>query len=668
MYRPANPNPNVSLARQTQQLQQPGATRAALFSQKNIGTLQQLLVQDFQKRQGGGALNERQLDRLERALDHYTDEIYRTQGDQPLPLLNREILRTTAQDFSKYLQRQEVVRAAPQAPTQTIMNEVIYQDTGKRFELQQLERQETKALPPSIPDFRIPLDDEGPTSVDLYERAKKQRDAEAQRLASSSKDAMGRMDPGLVQRMAADDAFRQGQTAQNKATDLLLVERAQTVQPLDMPLIVPPDGRDLILANSGIVPLAIAPGPRDLGDANSNPTTTLPDFMSPLKSNLPQDYLIRQESTVSYKEIESNLFVYSADRDWLANVKENRYQFSVTFDPGNNGQGYYPQVRVQQKFKNIVRIELVKAILPIEGLDGLVQQEPSGSSFTTFTGYQSNVLGLPYVSVRIPELENNNYGSDNFIDRSFGVLQYDANWFSDPGTYPVETDSRGYTALIPKFLKCQKVYSPAPLSTLQRLTIDLLRPNGQPLSLTADTLDISGIDISGSGSGINYSPYIGGTSAQPEYLILQTATYFNRFQITVGDVLRIANVGYTNAANQAYTATLSDFSRFMNSETGHLVVAIGTSNGATPSWSPNAIGYANLIVLQNQFASPTTGSTAYYQFGGPSGNLGAALGNSSTRATAAPHRLINLSRQTQLVFRVITRELDPVAQLRPDNM
>jgi len=661
MYRPANPNPNVSLAKQTQQIQQPSAIRAALFSQRNTATLQQLLVQDFQKRQDG-PLNERQMDRLGRALDHYMEEVYRSQGDQSLPLLNREILRTTAQDFGKYLQRQEVVRTAPQAPTQTIMNETIYQDTGRRFEIQQQERQETKALPPSIPDFRIPLDDEGPTSVDLYERAKKQRETEAQRLANSSKDAMGRMDPGLVQRMAADDAFRQGQSSQNKATDLLLVERNQTVRPLDMPLIVPPDGRELMLANSGIIPLAIAPGPRELGDANSNPTTTLPDFMSPLKSNLPQDYLIRQESTVSYKEIESNLFVYSADRDWLANVKENRYQFSVTFDPANNGQGYYPQVRVQQKFKNIVRIELVKAILPIEGLDVLIQQEPAaGGGYTPFTGYQSNVLGMPYVSVRIPELENNNYGSDNFVDRAFGVLQYDANWFSDPGTYPTETDSRGYTALIPKFLKCQKVYSPAPLSTLQRLTIDLLRPNGQPLSLTADTLDIDVITIGAT------APYNGGTASAPQYIFVQTRTWFSRFQIATGDTLRLANVGYTNTANPAYAATLNDFSRFMNSETGHLVVAIGQS-GAPPTFVPNAIGYANLIILQNQFANPTGGSAAYYNFGGATGDITAALADGGTATTPLPQRLINLSRQTQLVFRIITRELDPVAQLRPDNM
>lgn len=648
MYRPANQQPGLTLPQQMRQVQQPTAIRAKLFSQANFTTLQRLLVADFQKRQGL-ALNDKQADRLDRALEHYIEEVYKTQGDKPVELLNSEILRTTAQDFNKYIQRQNAVVANPQTPTQTIMNKTIYQDTGQRFEIQQQERQETKALMPSVPDFRIPLDDDGPSSADLYEQAKRAREAEASRLAASAKDALGRMDTGLQQRIGADDAFRQSQSNQNKSTELLLVERRQTVQPLDMPLVVPPDGRELYMTGS----LA----PREQGDANGNSTTALPEFMSPLKSNLPQDYLIRQPSTVSYKEIENNLFVYSADRDWLKNISENRYSFSVNFDPANNGQGYYPQVRVQEKFKNIVRIELVKAILPIEGLNVLVQKDPSGA---TITSYQSNVLSYPYVTIRIPELENNNYGSDNFLDRAFGVLQYDANWYSDPGTYPTETDSRGYTALIPKFLKCQKIYAPAPLSTLQRLTISMLRPDGQPISPLMDTLDVSSVTIPST------SPYTDGTSgAAPPYLLVQTNQYFSRFQVAVGDTLRFANTTYTST-NATFGPVLQDFGNWLNADAGHQVVAIGYTG--VPTFTPNAIGYANLIVLQNSFASPTTGQTGYYRFGGASGNLGTALVNSATSLVAAPNRFINQSRQTQLVFRVITREMDPVAQLRPDNM
>lgn len=657
------------------------SVKTALFSQKNRSALQQLLVQDFQRRQGQ-SLNEKQLDRLERALDHYVEQVYGNQGEQPLPVLNKEVLKVTAQDFTKYLQRQNVVQEQLQTPTQTIMNQQLYMDTGRRFDQIQTDRQEIKALPPPIPDFRVSLDDDGPSSVDLYEKAKRQRESEANRVLNSSKDAMERMDPGVQQRILADDTFRQGQQSQNKATDLALQNRRQTVQPLEMPLIVPPDGRELFLIDN--------PGPRALGDGNSNPATTIPPFLSPLKSNLPQDYLIRQENTVTYREIENNLFVYSADRDWMKNVSENRYNFSVTFDPGNNGQGYYPQVRVQQKFKNITRIEFVKAILPIEGFNVMIQ--PAGCLCeTNNTAFQSNVLGLPYVMVNIPELETNNFGSDNFLDRAFSVIQYDQTWFSDrSATFDASSnqsnDSRGFTSLVPRYLKCQKVYSPAPLSTLQRLSINLLRPNGQPLTLQPDTFDIRYIygglnEVSGQTAFFGSSPYGCSTdSSDSNYYFIQTNQYFSRFQMSVGDTIQIGNYTFQDPSNNPI---LQDFTNWINRPSGFTVVAIGNTGvgdvypylGWPYKDGPNNVGYANIIIIEARYQDPTTGLIGVSPFGGVPGGLTRLLGPSSTfpddvatPLTAAPHRLINLSRQTQLVFRVITREMDPTSQLRPDNM
>ena len=637
------------------------SVKTALFSQKNRTGLQQLLVQDFQRREGQ-PLSEKQLDRLERALDHYVEQVYGAQGEQPLPILNREVLKVTAQDFSKYLQRQNVVLQQPQTPTQTVMNQQLFMDTARRFDQIQTDRQEVKALPPPIPDFRVSLDDDGPSSVDLYEQAKRQRESEAQKALTSSKDAMERMDPGVQQRIQADDMFRQSQQNQNKATDLALQTRRQTVQPLEMPLVVPPDGRDLFLMDN--------PGPRVLGDANSNPTTTIPPFLSPTKINLPQDYLIRQENTVTYKEIENNLFLYSADRDWIRNVAENRYNFSVTFDPGNNGQGYYPQVRVQQKFKNITRIEFVKAILPLEGLDVMILPDASGCPSKN-TSFQSNVLSLPFISVNIPELENNNFGTDNFLDRCFSVIQYDQNWFSDRGYSTTDTtthqtnDSRGFTAMVPRFLKCQKIYAPAPLSTLQRLTINLLRPSGQPLSLLADTFDISGV-YAGTNTLFTTanSAYDCSESGNPQYIFIRTTNYFSRFQMNVGDNIQIGNFAFADPSN----GVLQDFTNWINRPTGFLVAGIGhTDSSGTYHDGPNNVGYANYIIIQAQYQDPTTGNTGLRPYGG--GNITTYIGDTNPAALAnPPRRLINLSRQIQLVFRIITREMDPVAQLRPDNM
>ncbi len=642
MYRPAYNNSSV---------------RGALFSQKNRDTLKGLLVQDFEKRTGG-QLTGKEVDRLDRTLEHYIDEVYEKQGEQPLPVLNKEILRISAQDFSTYIQRQNAVRTAPTAPVQTVMNEQLFHDTAKRFELMQQDRQEMKALPPPVPDFRVSLEDDSQlSSVELYERAKKAREMEALR---SQANAMDRMDPGIQKRIAADDMFRSSQTGMNQVTDLALMERRGAPKAMmDMPLVVPPDRRELMLPTS--VSVDGSPMPRGLGQANSNTTIVQPQLESVQKANLPQDYLIRQENTVSYKEIENNLFIYSADRDWLINTRENRYSFTVNFDPANNRPGFAPSPFTQQKFKNITRIELVKAIMPAEAIDIPITRDMSGSSSVPVTTYQNNILSFPYINVTVQELDGNNYGTDNFLDRSFGVLQYDANWYSDPASLTVPQDSRGFLAMIPKFLKCQKEYSPTPLSTLQKMTISLSRPDGSPISLVPDTLDISGI-LGGNAALFAPSIYYTSVGTVPDYFFINTTSFFSRFQVSIGDRILIAGFNYDDATLAA-NPDLRDFVTWVNKPEGHLVVAIGNTTGAYQD-TANAIGYANYIVIQARYNDPTTGSVALNPFGA---DINTVL-NANQAGLLKPRRLMNVNRQIQLVFRVITREMDSVAQLRPDNM
>lgn len=683
MYRPAQ--------------QQQQSVKPALFSQRNIDALESAIAQDFQSRVG--PLNPQQQDRLGRTVEHYINEVYEIQGEKPLATLNREIMKATSADFSKYLQRKEAVRGAAETPVKTVMNESLFQETGKRFELLQQERQEVKALPPPAPDFRISLDDDGPSSADLFEKAKKIREAEALRLISTQTDAMDRVDAGLVRRNNADDMFRLQQQNMSRATDLALQERRTQPKPMDAPLIVPPDRRELMLpasvsiaANPGPLaldyqprnvivpgssmippfqyPLMLEPAPtlREMGQANGNPTITEPQITSVQKRNLQQDVLIKQDDFLSWREVENNLFIYSGDRDWLKNVRENRYSFTVNFDPANNGQQLPPSPASQNRFKDITRIELVKAILPAESLDVLITRDGTNISPYTVTSYQSSVLSLPYITTQVQELDANNYGTDNFLDRSFGVLQYDANWYSDPASLVNPQDSRGYLAMIPKFMKCQRVYHPTPLATLQKMSISMLRPDGSLISNSADTLDITSVFAGDNGTFIP-SLFDNTISGDPAYFFIQTKTYFSRFQMAVGDRIQIAGYSYDDSTLAANPG-LADFCNWLNRSEGHQVAAIGysatiPSGGSAPytADSSNDVGYANYIIIQARYADPTTGSTALLPFT----NITNALKNNTTNLLL-PRRLINLNRQIQLVFRVVTRVMDPVGQLRPDNV
>jgi hypothetical protein len=674
MYRPVQPTQNS--------MPMGGQVRAHLFSEKNFNTLRTVLIQDFQER-SGASLNDQQLNRLSKTLDHYLNEVYSKQGEKPIQTLNKEVLTASAKDFSQYLQRKEITKTV--APVKTVMDESLFQDTAQRFEKLTNERHEVKALPPAPPDFRISLDDDGPTAAAMFELAKKQREMEALRNAAQSNE-MIRSEAGLQSRVASDSMFRAQQDSFNRGTELALAQRqALAVAPrapmADTTLAIMPDRRDLLLAPVGSFDtMTGSPMPRALGQANSNPTIVQPMVASPVKNDLSQNYVVREDSVVGYREVENNLFIYSADRDWLLNNKENRYSFTVNFDPAANSQSFGPSLGAQQKFRNIVRIELVKAIMAGESLDVTVKRTDA----STTTNYQDNILNFPYITVRVAELENNNYGTDNFLDRSFGVLQYDAQWISDYTNQ--STCTKGYLAMIPKFLKCQKEYYPTPLATLQKMTIDIHRPNGELISTSPDTYDIGGIIASVNGAPVLGTAFpftvnlgttgyaalgnaTGGFNA-PCNLFINTTKYFSKFEVCVGDRIQIGGYTYPEDVlnDPMYGGILRSFCNWINRPEGHIVVntAYSTSSAALGANPTNDVGYANFIIIQAQYEDPTTGSTFLKPFGSASNQLGNVL-DAFGSSLQSPCRLIDLNKQLNLVFRVITREMDSLPQLRPDN-
>jgi hypothetical protein len=439
-----------------------------------------------------------------------------------------------------------------------------------------------------------------------------------------------------------------------------------------------PDRRELLLAPIGSFDtMTGSPDPRGLGQANANPTIVEPQLASAEINHLQQHNIIREDKVVSYREIENNLFLYSADRDWLRNNKENRYSFTVTFDPAANGQSFGPTLAAQQKFKNIVRIELVKAIMPGESLDVTVSRTTTANN----TNYQDNILNMPYISVRVAELENNNYGTDNFIDRSFGVLQYDAQWISDHHQQSV--NNRGFLAMIPKFLKCQKEYYPTPLSTLQKMTVDIRRPNGELISNSPDTFDIGGIlapvdpatavygttfpfTVNVTNSVYNVLVPNASGSSSPANFFINTSAYFSKFEVCKGDRIQISGYTYSDAAlnDLTYGQTLRSFCQWINRPEGHIVLATAfTNTNSTIQDDTNDVGYANVIIIQARYQDPTTGSVFVNPFGDSFGNTLNQFGVN----LQSPLRLINLNKQLNLVFRIITRQMDSLPQIRPDN-
>jgi hypothetical protein len=83
---------------------------------------------------------------------------------------------------------------------------------------------------------------------------------------------------------------------------------------------------------------------------------------------------------------------------------------------------------------------------------------------------------------------------------------------------------------------------------------------------------------------------------------------------------------------------------------------------------PNSAGYARFIIVRGKFMDPTTGSVSVSPYGGAVNNSAVSTAIVSGTTQIKSGKLINLSRQTQLIFRVITREYDSTSLVRPDNL
>lgn len=692
--------------------------------------MERLLNTDFQRRIGGD-LTDKQKDRLNKTVKHYMTEIYAKNSGESLQYLNKEVLTSVVPDYMGYLRR----NAGPVSEAdETTDSTGLRVDVNSRFDQIQNERQERKAGPPPPPDFRISLDEAGPTPLSQFEEIRKQREAEAARdteivtrstlIQTQSQEIVSAASP-MGRFVDSDADFRSSSEASRQRDQLSLIMReAERVAGnnsgrAELPNL--PDPRRLLLGDAATLPARIPYG---------NPTTALPERTA-TRPVLPQDVLRAQDDIVAYKELEHNLYVYSADRDWVTNTAENRYNFSVTFDPANNRPGFGYNAATNIKFKNIVRIEFVKAIMPTESFDTLML----GAAGIPTPGLNTNILSFPYVQVRIPELNVNGYGTNDGMNNAFAAISYDAYWKSDS-----TAENCGYARMIPKFLKCQKVYYPTPLATLQKLSFEIQRPDGTLVSTSSDSLTVSMILMPDeNASSANYKASAAGTY---QWIWIQTSTYFSRFLVSQGDRIILKAINF-NSTLLNY-AGVPDLINYLTQPQGILVSAIGQSTGGLDGYSDgaNGAGYANSIIVRNSFQDPTLGLTTVspwvaryaatlatfanasasititpvaggsvtltglsaglpYVVGMPVVVTGATTTNSFTgvitsyssttmvvgsianlagtfgsatiytvRAGLIPSagRLINMNHQIQIIMRVITREMDSAAKLRPDNL
>ena len=417
-----------------------------------------------------------------------------------------------------------------------------------------------------------------------------------------------------------------------------------------------PESPPLLKAVSApaVVPLRQAPAP-----APATATATATAWQ-------PKDFLQPQEQVVKYRETEHNLLLNSKDRNWLMNSAENRYNFSIQLGGSSIPQAKGPQPTIQVRFRNITRIEFIKTIMPIEGLHVAVPRAIDPVSKAVIAAPEQaflSSLSYPFVHVTMDELQGNNVGTNEQIDQSLAICQFDAMWKSDH--YASERQiNRGYTLFFPKFMKAQRVYAPSPLASLQKMSFKLLNPEGTLLSDAPDSIAIQHVIYSSQTTGSILYSEPAATASTAAYLFLQTSEWFHLWTFSKLDRLLIG--GLDTIAGQEPTSI--EFNNWLQYADGHTIV--GIAHGATRATlvdGANDCGYANWIIIRNRFVNPeSTGDCSRYLFAGAAGET--AFANALTAHLYSGAGALNLNRQVQLTLRIVTRELDSASNVRPDNI
>ena len=152
------------------------------------------------------------------------------------------------------------------------------------------------------------------------------------------------------------------------------------------------------------------------------------------------------------------------------------------------------------------------------------------------------------------------------------------------------------------------------------------------------------------------------------YIFIQTTKYFPFSAVSEGDSIQFQGYTPTTESNAA-----SDFQTFIHRSSGHLVVATGHVDVSTNVLADgrNSQGFCNIIIIQNRFDDPSTGRvgrTDSTYFGGNSSSEQELADDLNDEANQTGAALINMSRQSHIVLRVITRDMDSSSNIRPDNV
>ena len=376
----------------------------------------------------------------------------------------------------------------------------------------------------------------------------------------------------------------------------------------------------------------------------SQTNNQLENSISDSLNKISKDYITNNQPI--YLEKEHFISVNSIDRDWTT-TSETRYNFKVNFDADSRYGA-----TISTAYKNVISVELINVYIP---------QDPIIVPFDN--RLYLDALHYPYLLLEIDELDGVFRGSNTALENSFSQLIFDKEHSSQvlsddfvgsdsepaPDLRFQKQYQRGYYRFIPSFFEKKQYYN-APLSSLKSMSIKINNPEGDLLNTQKDVIKISAIaDEQIADQEIKTTmgfPNTDCSSNYNQYIKITTTNHFFNKQFKIGDKIKISGVESDNTT----------LDTFLNRNEGHHIINL-VEEDITANTNVNKSSI-NIIYISPKGSLSDTNN-----------NLNTSTYNDVDGASfTATGTLINVSLQTNLLFKVVTREVDVKSVTKPQNI
>jgi hypothetical protein len=240
------------------------------------------------------------------------------------------------------------------------------------------------------------------------------------------------------------------------------------------------------------------------------------------------------------KELNKFVSINSADRNWAIDPLRYKYHINSLGDDND----------LQKRYRNIESIAVGKVVIPEEIIERVTF---NNQNLKTSFNYDFS-FAYPYLILQIDEFDNVYDGTNENVRKAFSKLVYHRSYKAPNG--------RGYIILKP-IQKEKKYFYPTPLSSFGKLSISLLKPNGDMLNSSSDSYKLFKVE---------YEAF------NTQYLKIVSDVYFDKNEFFVGDEVFIQDHHMTVMTENMSDTMVRKFNDFINRKEGHEIKQIGGAN------------------------------------------------------------------------------------------